>query len=105
SLEAQWGAERESGNPKEQKRPRHGGGLVSRGFPLSPAPLTPVGIMNSYVRHQAHARQFTRPNWERLSRIPARCVAAVAFCLLRRYVANQPATSRLQRAGLHLPLS
>jgi len=44
---------------------------------------TPVGIMNSYVRHQAHARQFTRPNWERLSRIPARCVAAVAFCLLR----------------------
>src|SRR6266700_4038129 len=44
---------------------------------------TPVGIMNSYVRHQAHARRFTRPNWERLSRIPARCVAAVAFCLLR----------------------
>src|SRR5439155_17565259 len=44
---------------------------------------TPVGTMNSYVRHQAHARQFTRPNWERLSWIPARCVAAVAFCLLR----------------------
>jgi hypothetical protein len=43
---------------------------------------TPVGIVNSYVRHEAHARQFTRPNWERLSRIPARCVAAVAsaFC-------------------------
>src|SRR5207244_11501834 len=44
---------------------------------------TPVGIMNSYVRHQAHARQFTRPNWARLSRIPARSVAALAFCLLR----------------------
>ena len=44
---------------------------------------TPVGNVNSYVRHEAHARQFTRPNWERLSRISARYVAAVAFCLLR----------------------
>lgn len=32
-----------------------------------------VGSINSYVRNQAHARQFARPNWERLSRIPAVC--------------------------------
>src|SRR4029077_12146724 len=44
-----------------------------------------------YVRYPAHARQFTRPNWERLSRMPPRCVAILAFFLLRRSVAHQPA--------------
>src|SRR6266704_3500257 len=52
---------------------------------------TPLGTMNSYVRHQAHARQFTRPNWERLSRISARCVAVVAFCLFA--LMRRPPTS------------
>jgi len=66
---------------------------------------TEISIMKSHVHHEAHARQFARPNRERLPGIRARCVAAVALGLLCWYFAHKPATSRLQCADLHLPMS